>query len=190
MVAEVLKRALAGDDGLDEESSHGEHSETAVLDFLDLELSKSIGVVSQTQGVEGTTGVESIETLSPVASANTSTSAESLSLSHEDNEDSDSGNDRLSVDQVGVAEVVEAILREDSGLDLEPFGIGAEVHGARALELLGDEAAESAKHSPACVDDLDLTIASESLGVSRETSGIPAVVTGVLTCIKTNIKQN
>ena len=34
VVGEVLERALAGDDGLDEESEHGEHGEAAVLDLL------------------------------------------------------------------------------------------------------------------------------------------------------------
>ena len=46
---------LTCDDGLHEESEHGEHGQAAVLDLLDLELSEGVGVVSQTQGVEGAT---------------------------------------------------------------------------------------------------------------------------------------
>ena len=37
MVVEVLDGALAGDNGLDEETEHGEHGKTAVLDLLDLQ---------------------------------------------------------------------------------------------------------------------------------------------------------
>ena len=36
VVGQVLDGALAGDDGLHEESEHGEHSQTAVLDLLGL----------------------------------------------------------------------------------------------------------------------------------------------------------
>ena len=47
--------ALTCDDGLHEESEHGEHGQAAVLDLLDLELSEGVRVVSQAQGVEGAT---------------------------------------------------------------------------------------------------------------------------------------
>ena len=46
---------LTGDDGLHEEAEHGEHGQAAVLDLLHLQLSEGVGVVSQTQGVKGTT---------------------------------------------------------------------------------------------------------------------------------------
>ncbi len=52
VVAEVLQGTLAGDNGLNKEAKHGEHGEAAVLDLLHLELSKGVGVVSQTKGVE------------------------------------------------------------------------------------------------------------------------------------------
>ena len=177
VVAEVLQRALASDNGLNEESEHGEHSQAAVLDLLDLELSEGIRVVSQAQGVKGLTRVEGVETLTSGAAVDTVT----LHETHEDHEDGNSGTNRLGVDQSRVAEVVETILIEDRGLDLEPFRVSAEVDGARALELLRDEAADGAKHSPASVDHLSLTVASEGLGIGRETSGIPAVVTRVFT---------
>jgi hypothetical protein len=179
VVSQVLERALAGDNSLHEEASHGEHSQAAVLELLHLELGERIGIIGEAQGVEGTTGVEAIEILGPGTSTLTSTSAESLGLSHEDDQHGDGGDDGLGVDQVGVAEVVEAVLGEDGSLDLEPFGVGAEVNGARALELLGDEAAEGAEHGPASVDDLDLAIAGKGFGVGGQTGGIPAVVTGV-----------
>ena len=182
VVAEVLKRALASDDGLHEESEHREHSQAAVLDLLDLELSEGIGIVSQTQGVEGATRVEAVKAFGKVEAGRGVT--ESLSLAHEDHQDSDGSDDRLGMDQVGVAKVVQAILREDSGLHLEPLSISAEVDGAGALQVFGDDAAESTKHSPAGVDELDFAVAGESLGVSGQTSGIPAVVTGVFACRK------
>jgi hypothetical protein len=180
VIRKVLEGTLSGDDSLNEESEHGEHSKTSVLDLLDLELSKSIGVVSESQGVEGTTGVESIKTLSPGTSTLTGTSTESLSLTHQDDEDSDGGSDGLGVDKVGVTEVVKTLIGEDVGLASEPDGL-TEVDGAVALEELGDDASKSTEHGPASVDDLDLAVAGEGLGVSGHTGGIPAVVTGVLT---------
>ena len=49
-----------------------------------------------------------------------------------------------------------------------------------AVEELRDDAAESAEHSPAGVDDLDGAVARESLRVGREAGGVPAVVAGEL----------
>lgn len=40
MVVEVLDGALASDNGLDEETEHGEHGKTAILDLLDLHCSR------------------------------------------------------------------------------------------------------------------------------------------------------
>ena len=51
----ALLSALTCDDGLHEESEHGEHGQAAVLDLLDLELGEGVRVVSQAQGVEGAT---------------------------------------------------------------------------------------------------------------------------------------
>ena len=52
VIGQVLQWSLSGHDGLDIESEHGEHSKTSVLDFLHLQLSEGIWVVSQTQWVE------------------------------------------------------------------------------------------------------------------------------------------
>ena len=48
----------------------------------------------------------------------------------------------------------------------------------------GHHAAERAKHGPAGVDDLDLPEAGKGLRVGGQAGGVPAVVTGVLTCGK------
>jgi len=179
MVVQVLQGALAGDNGLDEETEHGEHSQTAVLDLLHLELSKRIGVVSKAQRVEGATGVEAVKTLSPVEAGGGET--ESLSLSHEDDGDGNSGHDGLGVDQAGVAEVVEAIVAEDGSAGLEPDSIVTEISGTVGLQELGGDASQGTKHSPASMDELDLAIASKGLGVGGQAGGIPAVVTRVFT---------
>jgi hypothetical protein len=52
----------------------------------------------------------------------------------------------LGVEEAGVAEVVEAALREDLGASLEPG------HVVGGLERLGDDAARGAEHDPASVD--------------------------------------
>ena len=176
MVSKVLEGALAGDDSLDEETEHGEHGETAVLDLLNLELSECVGVVSKAEGVESLTGVEGIETLAGGAAVY----AVTLNQAHEHNLGEQGGGDGLSVDQGGVAEVVEATVSEDVGTNLEPDGL-TEVDGTVALQELGGHAAEGTKHGPASMDDLEFPVAGEGLGVSGHTGGIPAVISGVLT---------
>ena len=76
----VLDRALARDDSLDVEAEHGEHSEAAVLELLNLELSKGVGVVSEAKGVEGLTGVQWVKSLASGATVY----AVSLNQAHED----------------------------------------------------------------------------------------------------------
>ena len=80
--------------------------------------------------------------------------------------------------EVLVAEVVEAALLEDLGTGLPPHGLaeGPAVLGYQ----LGHDAAEGAEHGPAGVDDLDLAVLGERLGVSRQAGRVPAVVTGEL----------
>jgi hypothetical protein len=92
--------------------------------------------------------------------------------------EAEDGQDGLSVDEGGVAEVVEATRREDLSTCLEPDSLAK--LDAVLGEDLGSDAAEGAKHGPAGVDHLDLAVTLEGLGVSRETSGVPAVVTRVL----------
>eukprot|EP00197_Chlamydomonas_leiostraca_P002959 CAMPEP_0202864532 /NCGR_PEP_ID=MMETSP1391-20130828/4724_1 /ASSEMBLY_ACC=CAM_ASM_000867 /TAXON_ID=1034604 /ORGANISM="Chlamydomonas leiostraca, Strain SAG 11-49" /LENGTH=91 /DNA_ID=CAMNT_0049544285 /DNA_START=144 /DNA_END=415 /DNA_ORIENTATION=+ len=61
VVVQVLDGALAGHDGLHEEAEAGEHGQAAVLQLLHLQLSQGVGVVSQTQGVEGAAGVQGVQ---------------------------------------------------------------------------------------------------------------------------------
>ena len=101
---QVGDRALAGDDGLDEEAKGGEHGEASVLDLLDLELSEGVWVIAEAQGVEVlATGVQGVEVLSESVGANASVGAEGLSLSHQDDLDGNSGDDGLGMDQTLLA---------------------------------------------------------------------------------------
>ena len=177
MFRKVLQGALASYNSLNEEAEHGEHGETSVFNFLDLELSERVGVVSKAQGVESLTGVEGVETLTSRATIYTV----SLNETHEDDLGEEGSSDGLGVDESGVTEVVETIITKDAGTSLEPNAGLAKVDGTVALEELGGNASESTKHGPASVDDFELSVASKSFGISRHTSGIPAVVTGVLT---------
>jgi hypothetical protein len=81
MGVQVGNGALAGHNGLHKEAKHGEHCQAAVLDLLHLQLSKGVGVVSQGQGVEGTTGVQGVQTLNAGGRA---VGTESLSLAQQD----------------------------------------------------------------------------------------------------------
>ena len=75
--------------------------------------------------------------------------------------------DGLRVDEGGVAEVVQATVREDLAAGLPPNSLcdgGALVVG----EDLGGQAPDNTEHGPAAVHDLDLTVAAERLGVSGE----------------------
>ena len=85
------------------------------------------------------------------------------------------GKDGLGMDEVRVAEVVQATVGEDLGAGLEPDTLTE--GDAVAGEDLGGDTAEGAEHGPASMDDLELAVTLESLGVSGEASGVPAVVT-------------
>jgi len=162
---------LSGDDGLNVESEHGEHSKTSVLDLLDLELREGIRVVSKTEWVEALTRVEGIEAFSGWATSYSVGFGES----HEDNLASQDGDDALGVDQGWVAEVVKTTVGEDEGTGLEPRGV------VGGVEDLRDDASESSGHGPSGVDQLALSVGGEGLWVGGETGGVPAVVTRVLT---------
>ena len=83
------------------------------------------------------------------------------------------------MDEAGVAQVVKASRAEDLGTGLEPHRL-AELHTVLGQELWG-HAPESTEHGPAGVDDLELAVAGEGLGVGGESGGVPAVVTRELT---------
>ena len=59
----VHEGALTSDDGLYVVAKHGEQSQRTVLDLLGLQLSESIGIISETQRVEGITRVQAVLTL-------------------------------------------------------------------------------------------------------------------------------
>jgi hypothetical protein len=170
VVEEVLNGPLAGDNGLHEESKHGEHGEAAVLDLLHLELRRGVGVVGEAQRVEGPAGVHLAERAAADAVA--------LDEAHEHDLTRPDGQDALRVYQVRVAEVVETALGEDLRAGLEPNGL-AELDAVLGQDL-GEHATERAQHGPAAVDHLQLAVPGEGLRVRGEASGVPPVVAGEL----------
>ena len=67
----MVKRGLLGHQGLDIETQHGNHGQSAVLDLLHLQLGKGVWVVSQAQGVEGATRVQAVQILTELTNAAT-----------------------------------------------------------------------------------------------------------------------
>ena len=176
MIQQVLEGSLASHNGLGEEAEHGNHGETAVLDLLHLQFSKGVGVISQAQRVKVvTTGVVLVQTLASGSTVHTV----SLHCSHEDDLGDDNGNDGLGMDQSRVAKVVKSSFSENLGTSLEPNWL-LEVHTSVGAEKLRGDAPKSSKHGPASVHQLSLAVGSEGLGISGEPSGIPAIVTWVL----------
>ncbi|CAL9121091.1 unnamed protein product [Musa acuminata var. zebrina] len=175
VVRQVLQRPLPCDDGLHEEPEHGEHGQPSVLDLLHLELCERLRVVGEAEGVEAAAGVEGVGHLAERATGDTV----ALDGAHQDDLAGPDGEDALGVDQAGVAEVVQAALAKDLRAGLEPDGL-AELD-AVAGEELGEDAAEGAEHGPAAVDDLQLPVLGEGLGVGGEAGGVPAVVARELT---------
>ena len=176
VVVEAGEGSLSSDNSLGVESEAREHGEASILDLLDLELSKGLGIITEAEGVKVlSSGVEGVEVLSESVGSNASVGAESLSLAHEDDLADDNGNNGLGMNEARLAEVVKATLSEDLGTGLEPRSLGR----TRLVEL-GDNHAESSEESPASMDDLDGPVPLEGLWVSRETSSVPSVVTGEL----------
>ncbi|URD96695.1 hypothetical protein MUK42_36907 [Musa troglodytarum] len=170
VVVEVLDGALAGDDGLHEEAEHGEHGKAAVLDLLHLELREGVGVVGQAQGVEGAAGVDGVEALAQRAAAD----AVALHEAHQHHLAGPDGEDALRVDQVGVAQVVEAALREDLRPGLEPHRL-PELDAVLRQDLRED-APQRPQHRPPPVDHLQLPVLRERLRVRRQPRRVPPVV--------------
>ena len=65
---------------------------------------------------------------------------------------------------------------------LEPHGL-AKLDAVVLGEDLGRHTAEGAEHRPPGVDELELAVALECLGVRREASGVPAIVAGEFACM-------
>ena len=173
MLLPVLDWSLSSDNSLNVESEHGEHSKSSVLDLLNLELSEGIWVVSKSKRVEALTRVKLVKTFSGWATVH----SVGLGESHEDNLASQDSDDGLGVDQGWVSEVVKSAVSEDEGTLLEPWVRG---QGGVTGQLRSD-ASEGTEHTPSGVDELSLSVGSEGLWVSRESSAIPTVVTRVLT---------
>ena len=119
MVGKVLEGTLTGDDGLHKVAEHGEHSETAILDFLHLELCECLGVVSKAEGVKAAPRVEWVDDLTERAASNTIP----LDGTHEHHLTGPNSEDALGVDEAWVAKVVESALAEDLRAGLEPYGL-------------------------------------------------------------------
>ncbi len=68
--------------------------------------------------------------------------------------------------QCWAAEVVETVLAEDLSTSLEPDRL-AELNTSLLLQDLGEDHTESAKQSPARVDQLQLTVALEGLSAAQ-----------------------
>ncbi|KAG5622185.1 hypothetical protein H5410_007403 [Solanum commersonii] len=153
VISKVLQWSLSGNNGLNEESKHREHSKSAVLDLLYLELSKCLWVISKTQWVKASTGRPTSNTVS-------------LNSSHQHNLASPDGQDALCMDQAWVAQVVKSTFTEDLGSGLEPHSL-TELDTITGQELRED-ASKSTKHSPSAVDHLEFTVLGKAWGLTRE----------------------
>ncbi|KAG5614421.1 hypothetical protein H5410_014245 [Solanum commersonii] len=102
VVRKVFQWTLSGDDSLNKESKHGEHSKSTILDFLHLKLSKSLWWVNN---------------LTERSTSNTVT----LYSSHQHNLTSPNGQDALCMDQAWVAQVIKSTLTENLGSSFEPY---------------------------------------------------------------------
>jgi hypothetical protein len=163
VVSQVLEWSLSSDNGLDEESKHGEHSKTSILDLLDLELSESIWVISKSKWVEWTSWVESVETLSPFEVSLLAVT-ESLSLSHEDHLASKVAMMDWAWTNEPVSEVVESIIREDG---LAPALNQTGCLRSQQLRCSGGalgRCIQGSEHSPTSVDHLELSVRAKVSG--------------------------
>mmetsp|Transcript_27274 Transcript_27274/g.44427 ORF Transcript_27274/g.44427 Transcript_27274/m.44427 type:complete len:389 (-) Transcript_27274:263-1429(-) len=171
VLSPVLNRSLTGRNSLNVESEHGEHSETAVLDLLNLKFSEGIWIVSKSKRIESSTRVDSIKTFS----SRTSVHTVSFSSSHKDDLASKDSKNGLSVNKGRVSEVVKSAFSEDLGSSLEPNRLSN--RNARVLsKKFRGNASKSSKHSPTSVDNFSLTVSSEGVWVSGKSLSIPSVV--------------
>jgi len=75
---------------------------------------------------------------------------------------SQGGNDALGMDQLLVAQVVQATISKDLGASLEPHGL-TELHTGILGQQLGGQHAQSTQQGPTRVDQLNLPVAGEGL---------------------------
>merc|ERR1719419_971274 len=163
----VRNWSLAGDKGLHVESEHGEHSQSSVLDLLDLKLGEGIRVIGKSKRIEGLTRVKGVKTLTSWATVDTV----GLNKTHQHNLAGNNGDDGLGVNKGRVAKVVKTTLGQHKSTSLEPWDV------ASSIKSLRSDASNNTQHSPSCVDQLGLTVGSEGLRIGGKTGGIPTVVT-------------
>ena len=175
VVAQVLQRALSGNNGLHEEPEHREHRQTPILDLLHLQLRESVGVVCQPQRVEAASRVDGVRHIAQRSSRH----AVPLHGAHQDHLARPDGQNALRVNQAGIAQVVQPSRGENLGSGLKPHGL-AELY-AVLRQKLGGHDSQGAEHGPARVNDLELAVAGEGLGVGGESSSVPAIVARELT---------
>ena len=145
VLLQVLDWSLSSDNSLNEESQHGEHSKSSVLELLNLELSEDLWVVSKSKGVEGiSTRIKLVREL--VSGWELATCPVGLDKSHHDDLNGQDSDDGLGVDQAWVSEVVKSALVEDEGTSLEPRNVLGGVEG------LWKHATEGTEHSPPAVE--------------------------------------
>ena len=105
MGSPVLNGTLTTDDGLHVVTKHGEHSNPTVLDFLDLQLSKSVRNIGQTRRFEGITRVQAVQILTEATSGAT-VGTLGLGPAHQPNLKGQDGRDGLGMNQAGAAKVL------------------------------------------------------------------------------------
>ena len=160
MGSPVLNWTLTCHDRLDLVAQHGEHDQTAVLDVLDLPPGESVGIVSQTQGVEGQVGTVG------------------LNSTHQQYLAGQYGKDGLGVDQGRGAKVVRTTVLVNLSINQEPDRL-TDV-GVLGQGLKG-QAAQGSQHSSTGVIQLSLMVRFKGSWVSAQNCGVPNEVTRVLT---------
>ncbi|KAG5591746.1 hypothetical protein H5410_042260, partial [Solanum commersonii] len=152
VVCKIFQWAFSGDNSLNEESKHGKHSKSSILDFFHFEFSKSLWIISKAQWVEATTRIKWVNNLTKRPTSNTVT----LNGSHQHNLASPNGQDTLCMDQTWVAQVIKSTLAENLGSSFEPNSL-TKLYTITGQELRKDTT-KSSKHGPSTMDHLQLTL--------------------------------
>ena len=173
MASPVVNRSPSGNNGLDVVSEHGEHSEAAVLDFLNLKLSEFGVVLGKAERVEGSTRVDRVRSFR--LSERSAVDTVGFGGAHKDDLESQNSGDGLSVDEVRVAQVVESAFGEDLSTSLEPDRL-CNRNASVLSEEFREEATECAEHSEASMDHFSLAVALEGLRVGGKSDVVPSVV--------------
>ncbi|WVZ14511.1 hypothetical protein V8G54_012077 [Vigna mungo] len=170
VIGEVLQRSLASDNGLNEETKHGEHGQSPILQLFHLQLSKSLWVISKAQWVEAPTRVDWVSHLTQRPTGN----AVTLHCTHQYHLCGPDGKDALCMDQAWVAQVVKPTLTEYLRPSLEPHGL-PELHTVPGQQFR-EHTPQSPQHRPSRVDHFQFTVPSKCLRVSRKPGSVPPIV--------------